>query len=99
MLKITVIENPSEQVVIFEGRLTVPNKPEVEGAWDSSRSTRGTRGCLVDLRNVTFIDPDVEGLLLVMKKEGARFLACGVSNTHQLERLGIRCREAQRKRA
>jgi anti-anti-sigma regulatory factor len=98
MLKITMIESPAEQVLILEGRLTIPNLAEVERAWETARGSRGTGTRVIDLRNATFIDPRAEGLLLRMKREGARFLACGVANTHQLKRLGIRCREASRKR-
>ncbi len=92
MLKITIIDRPTERRLILEGRLTAPDVSELETAWQASRRTNRTLPRVVDLRNVTYIDQSAERILLDMSKEGAQFMACGVANTYRLEQLGIRCK-------
>jgi len=94
MLKITIIDGSTEQRLVLEGRLTEPDLSALQSAWKDARTTLGTRNCLVDLRNATFIDQSGERTLLEMKREGARFIACGVSTTNQLEQLGIQCKDS-----
>ena len=89
MLKITVIDTPSEQKLVLEGRLTEPDLNLLESAWENTRGTRGNRVCIIDLRNATFLDQSAERILLNMKRGSARFVACGVCTKHQLEQLGI----------
>jgi hypothetical protein len=95
MLKISIAESPAERRLILEGKLTEPYFAELESAWSRLCSANCREKRIVDLRNATFIDPSAESILLAMKGEGARFVACGVSNTHLLRRLGIRCRESR----
>jgi hypothetical protein len=92
MLKISIIETPTIRTMVLEGTLTEPYISEIDSAWRKARQSNGARKFLVDLRNATFIDHKSERLLLRMKREGAQFAACGVSTTHQLEQLGITCR-------
>jgi anti-anti-sigma regulatory factor len=91
MLKITIMEKPTEQRLILEGRLTGPDVSELQSVWENARRTYQLRSWVVDLRNVTFIDDTAEGILLDMNKEGAQFMACGVANRYRLEQLGIKC--------
>lgn len=91
MLKITVIETAAEQRLVLEGRLAEPEISELETAWQRLRETRAGRRCVVDLRSTTFIDPNGERTLLHLRLDGAHFVACGVSTTHRLAELGIRC--------
>jgi hypothetical protein len=99
MLKITIAESPGEQRLILEGTLTEPYFEELESAWSRLRGANRRGTWIVDLRNATFIAPCAEAILLAMKGEGARFLACGVSNTYLLRRLGIRCRASHHRDA
>ena len=92
MLKITIIDGPKEQRLILEGRLAEPDLSALTTAWEEVQSSLQGRRCVVDLRSATRIDHSGEGILLDMKREGAHFIACGISTTHQLERLGIKCR-------
>ena len=91
MLKITILDDQTEQRLVLEGRLTEPDISVLESAWDNALAARGTRRCIVDLRNATSLDASGERILLGMKREGAQFLACGVSIKHRLEELGIPC--------
>ena len=92
MLKVTIVENPTEQRLVLEGRLTEPDISELDSAWEKVREARGTRRCIVDLRNATIMDQSGESILLRMKREGAQFIAGGVSTTHRLDELGIKCK-------
>jgi anti-anti-sigma regulatory factor len=91
MLRISVIESPAAQTMVLEGKLTEPYISELELAWKKARQANGSRKLVIDLRNATFIDYHGECALLHMKREGAQFIACGISTTHQLEQLGIAC--------
>jgi hypothetical protein len=91
MLRITVVESLTERIMVLEGRLTKPYITEVESAWKNACGSSPERRCVVDLRNTTFIDRSGERILLQMKHSGARFIACGVSTTDQLHRIGISC--------
>jgi hypothetical protein len=85
------VENEFEQRFVLEGRLTKDTLAELEAAWQSAMSARGSRRPVVDLRNATFIDPSAESLLLEMKRSGAMFLASGVCTRFRLDELGICC--------
>jgi anti-anti-sigma regulatory factor len=94
MLKISIIENPTGQTIVLEGTLTEAYLPELETAWSNARLASPALEFIVDLRNTTFIDRKSESVLLRMKRDGAQFVACGISTTHQLEQLGISCKKA-----
>jgi hypothetical protein len=98
MLKITVVDTPTEQRLIVEGGLIAAYVSELEAAWKRAFLSRGTRKSIVDLRGITLVDGKAERLLLEMKREGAEFVACGVSTTYRLEALGIPCAEAAARR-
>jgi anti-anti-sigma regulatory factor len=91
MLKITIIETSTEQRLVLEGKLTEPYISELESAWEKSRRSNCALRRVVDLRSATFIDKSGERILVHMKLDGAHFIACGVSTTHQLDRIGIAC--------
>jgi anti-anti-sigma regulatory factor len=90
-LKISVTDAPGVQRLLLEGRLTAENLSELAAAWESARAARGSRQCIVDLSNATFVDPSAEATLLEMKRDGASFIAPGVCTSHQLAQLGILC--------
>jgi hypothetical protein len=92
MLKITVIETPTEQKLVLEGKLAKPDLAVLESAWERALGVLGKRCCIIDLTNMTAIDPQAEGILLDMKRHSAQFVACGVSTRHQLAQLGIPCK-------
>jgi hypothetical protein len=92
MLKITIIDTPREQRLVLEGRLATPGLAELEATWQRARTRLGTRRCMVDLRNTTFIDESAERILLEMQGEGAQFMAYGVFTKHRMQQLGIKCK-------
>ena len=92
VLEITITETPAAQEWVLHGKLAANWVAELESNWENTRSQRDGRKCLVDLKDVTFIDERGEKLLLAMKNEGAHFLCHGVLTKHQLATLHKRCR-------
>ena len=97
MLRITVVDSLTERILVLEGKLTRPYIAEVESAWKNACCMSPARAFVVDLRNTTFIDQSGERVLMDMKRNGARFVACGVCTTDQLHRIGISCGEPSSK--
>ena len=90
MLRITVTENESEQRWVLQGRLTAPFLEELIESWRSSRDRRPPLSRVVDLNEVTCIDKDGEQVLLMMIKDGAKFVATGLYTKHLLESLSTK---------
>ena len=80
-------EDASEQRWVLQGRLTGSFLEELTANWQSNRDPLVTRDLVVDLNGVTCIDKDGERVLLMMIKDGAKFVANGIYTKHLLESL------------
>jgi ABC-type transporter Mla MlaB component len=88
MLRITVTEGASEQRWVLQGRLAASSVEELTTNWRINRQDRApTESCIVDLSEITSIDKDGEQVLLMMIRDGAKFVATGVYTKHLLESL------------
>src|SRR6266403_5751188 len=88
MLRITVTEGASEQRWVLQGGLTGCSVEELTANWRINRRDRPpSESCIVDLNEITSIDKDGEQVLLMMIRDGARFLATGLYTRHLLESL------------
>src|SRR5258708_5853297 len=88
MLRITVTEGASEQRWVLQGRLAASSVEELTTNWRINRQDRApTESCIVDLSEITSIDKDGEQVLLMMIRDGAKFVARGVYTKHLLEPL------------
>src|SRR5260370_10024722 len=87
MLRITVTENESEQRWVLQGRLTGSFLEELTASWCANRDRPPTKRRTVDLNEVTCIDKDGEQVLLMMIRDGAKFVASGLYTKHLLESL------------
>jgi hypothetical protein len=87
MLRITVTENDSEQRWVLQGRLTGSFLEELTASWCTNRDRPPTRRRTVDLNGITCIDKDGEQVLLMMIRDGAKFVATGLYTKHLLESL------------
>jgi len=87
MLRITVTETASEQRWVLQGRLTGSTIEELISNWRANRCCSPSQNCIVDLNEVTSIDKDGEQVLLMMMKDGAKFVATGLYTKHLLESL------------
>ena len=89
MLRITVTETSSEQRWVLQGRLTESSIEELIKNWRANRCCPAL-DCVVDLNEVTSIDKDGEQALLMMIRDGAKFVATGLYTKHLLESLSAR---------
>lgn len=87
MLKIVQTGTAVEQRWTLCGQLAGPWVTELRSNWERTRSEAEGRKRVVDLRDVTFIDENGEGLLHDMRREGAEFVASGVDTKDVLENL------------
>jgi hypothetical protein len=87
MLRITVTETASEQRWVLQGRLTGLSIDELIANWRAHRDRPACQNCIVDLNEVTLIDKDGEQALLMMIRDGAKFVANGLYTKHLLESL------------
>jgi len=90
MLKISFSETPVEEKWILEGRLSGAWVRELKATWKKNHQPDKKRACIVDLNEVTFIDKTGEGLLRVLRDEGAQFILGGCYVRHIVERLKVR---------
>src|SRR5690348_15703762 len=87
MLKISFSEIPMEEKWILEGRLTEPWVRELRTSWKRNHRTAKERACIVDLKEITFVDKSGERLLRAMVRGGAQCIASGIYTKHILENL------------
>jgi hypothetical protein len=87
MLKISIVETPTEERWTLCGRLTVPWVRELRTSWKKNHRAIEGHPCIVDLAEVTLIDKSGERCLRIMMKQGAEFIAGGVYTRLVIERL------------
>ena len=87
MLRITVSETASEQRWVLQGRLTGSAIEELITRWRATQRYQPSRSCVVDLKEITSIDTAGEQALLMMLRDGAKFVATGLYTKHLLESL------------
>ncbi len=90
MLRITVTENASGQRWVLQGRLTESTIDELIANWRANRHCPPLQSCVVDLDEVTSIDKEGEQVILMMIRDGAKFVASGLYTKHLLESLSAR---------
>jgi predicted nucleic acid-binding Zn ribbon protein len=87
MLKINFSETPTEERWILHGRLSMPWVQELKACWKNNHRRDVARVCIVDLKQVTFIDKCGERLLRMLARGGAQFTASGMYTKHILEEI------------
>ena len=75
MLRTVITDTPFEQKCVLQGRLSWQWVADLKERWESTRSTRKGRRCIVDLEDVISVDTQGEDLLLEMVAEGAMLFA------------------------
>jgi anti-anti-sigma regulatory factor len=95
MIRLTKLETPTEARLILEGSLAGPYAAAVSANWKELRHDHPDRKFVVDLRGVTRVDCDGESVLLLMKREGATFLATGLRVKQLLKDLKTRARNTK----
>jgi hypothetical protein len=87
VLRITIIDEPSEQRWILQGRISGPWVAQLRSNWKKSTAANGQLKRIVDLNGVTLVDLKGEKVLSAMMKDGAEFVATGVYMKHLVETL------------
>jgi hypothetical protein len=87
MLRISMTEDMFEQRWVLQGRLTASFLEELIASWRAMQDRQPTLNRVVDLDEVTCIDKDGEQVLLMMIRDGAKFVASGLYTKHLLESL------------
>jgi len=87
MLKITIIDTPTEHRIALVGKLVGPWIRELEKVWEQARQQLGNRRSVVDLNDVTLIDGSADSLLLTMLKQGAELVANSMQNRWLIQAL------------
>jgi hypothetical protein len=90
MLRITVLQDASEERWILQGQLTKTSVVELTSSWRASTARPSNRRRIVDLNEVTSIDKSGEEALSMMVHDGATFVASGVYTKHLLDQLKAR---------
>lgn len=87
MLKITVVETPTERRLVLYGKLVGSWIGELRAVWENLLQQPGHRRLVVDLNDVTLIDDSADHLLAAMLEQGAELVASGLANRWLIEAL------------
>ena len=87
MLKITVVETPTEMRLVLYGKLVGPWIGALQKVWENLLHQLGNRTPIVDLNDVTLIDDSADPLLEAMLGQGAELVASGLANRWLIEAL------------
>ncbi len=77
MLRITVQTEGNKTVLKLDGKITGPWIKELESCWEMLRQLQAGKPMVVDLSDVSFINPSGSQLLERMHREGAELLGEG----------------------
>jgi anti-anti-sigma regulatory factor len=91
-----ITDTPFEQRWVLQGRLCKQWAEDLKDRWESTRSARIGRKCIVDLEDVISVDARGENVLLEMTTEGAALLATRAYMKDILESLQVPQSSARR---
>ena len=92
MLKISVVDSPTERRLILEGKLIAPWVAELRTAWKTINEEIEGRVVVIDMGNVAIISQEGENVLLELMNAGAKFRCSGVVTKHVIKELRRRSR-------
>jgi len=82
-----ITDAPFEQTWVLQGKLCGEWVADLRRQWDEKRSERRGRKCVVNLEDVTCVDPGGEELLRDIVREGAQFIASRAYMKHVVQSL------------
>ena len=94
LLKISFVESPRRRRLIVEGKLVAPWVTEFTTAYEKAKADLHGRELVVDLKNVTAINPEGESVLLQLMSEKVKF-QCGVFMKEVLRQLAGKSQRRQ----
>jgi hypothetical protein len=93
MLRISIIDSPSQCRLVLEGKLIAPWASELRSECAKARQELQGRELIVDMKNLITISQEGENVLLELMNEGVKFRCCGVFTKHVLRQLVHRTRK------
>ena len=92
MLRISILDTPSQRRLLIEGKLIGPWAAELARVWRQATIDLHGRALIIDAKGLTAITEDGENVLLELMKEGASFRSSGVFTKQVLKRLARKVR-------
>jgi hypothetical protein len=92
MLKISILDTPSQCRLMIEGKLIGPWATELARVWRQARADLNGRALIIDVKGLTAITEDGENVLLELMNEGASFRSSGVFTKQVLKRMARKIR-------
>lgn len=87
-LRITISETERAITLRLDGRLAGPWVQELSRAWSEVAPQRGDRNVIIDLREVTYSDPQgVDVLKQISARTGAEFLTSSPWTEHIAQQI------------
>jgi len=87
MLRITIVDTPTEQRLVLYGKLVGPWIGELQRVWENLRQRLGNRRSVINLNEVTLIDGSADPLLATMLEQGAELVARGMADRWLIQAL------------
>ena len=92
MLKISILDTPSQRRLQLEGKLIGPWAAELARVWRQATADPNGRALIIDVKGLTAISEDGENVVLDLMKEGASFRSSGVFTKQVLKRMARKIR-------
>jgi len=90
MIKISLVEAPTQRRLIVEGKLITPWAAELRNACEEARLDLGDRDLVVEMKHVTTISQQGEKVLVELINAGVKFRCRGVFTRLVLKQLSRR---------
>jgi ABC-type transporter Mla MlaB component len=87
VLKISILDSAEEKKIVLEGKFTEPWISEVAKVWYREQGYLNGRSCIVDLTDVTDIDPCGMAILAGMIRDGVKLIGNGMLTSYLIETL------------
>jgi ABC-type transporter Mla MlaB component len=87
VLKISILDSAEEKKIVLEGKFTEPWISEVAKVWYREQRYLNGRSCIVDLTDVTDIDPCGMAILSGMIRDGVKLIGNGMLTSYLIETL------------
>ena len=97
MLKILLVDAPTQRRLIVEGKLITPWAAELRSACEDARADLGGRELVVELKHVTTISQEGEKVIVELINAGVKFRCRDVFTRHVLKQLTRRANRELRK--
>ena len=90
MMKISLLDAPTQRRLIVEGKLITPWAAELRNACKDARVDLGGRELVVEMKHVATISQEGEKVIVELINAGLKFRCRGVFTRHVLRQLSRR---------